>query len=262
MSRVGSGLRRFERRWLGLRSVPFRVEADEAGWTPDRAGDACWRCGTSVGIGEADGDGCATCRLRRVPWDRFVRVGSYEGVLRRAVLELKFQRFRRRGRELGAMLGDAVACDAEREGLDPTELVFAAVPMAFGRRMARGVDHAELLARAAAEQCGGSFARGVLQRQGRRPQVGLAPGRRAANVRGSMRARDGALSGRVLVVVDDVRTTGATLGEACRAVRDAGGLGSDALLWAAAAGVTPTADRGGRRDLGGLVGVPRAGDRP
>ncbi len=74
----------------------------------------------------------------------------------------------------------------------------------------------------------------VLRRAGRRParvlraarphrtQKGLGRAERAANLRGVHRAR-GRLEGRSFLLVDDVVTTGATLAEAARAIREAGG---------------------------------------
>jgi predicted amidophosphoribosyltransferase len=59
-------------------------------------------------------------------------------------------------------------------------------------------------------------ARGAVQ------QKSLAAGERAANREGYLRATR-PLNGRRFVVVDDVQTTGATLAEAARAVRAAGG---------------------------------------
>jgi predicted amidophosphoribosyltransferase len=67
-----------------------------------------------------------------------------------------------------------------------------------------------------------------------RNQKGLGRSRRRANVHNSMRA-DGSLAGRTVVIVDDVLTTGATLAEAARALREAGALVSGAVVLAATA---------------------------
>ncbi|MBM7849111.1 putative amidophosphoribosyltransferase [Arthrobacter roseus] len=70
-------------------------------------------------------------------------------------------------------------------------------------------------------------------------QLGLGKRKRATNVRGTMRvkaSRQAAISGRVCVVVDDVLTTGSTIAEVTRALRDAGGLVAGAVVIAAAAG--------------------------
>lgn len=263
-ARLGDAWRAFERRWLGLSSGPFAEEAERAGWSPDGPGAACWRCGGDTGPGEADGEGCGGCRLRRVPWDRFVRVGRYAGVLRRAVLELKFSRFRRRGAELGRLLGDALGDAAAESAIEAGELLVVGVPMPRWRRLARGIDHAAVLARASAARCGAGHRAGVLRRRAGRELVGLSPSARRASIKNRMYLADdasGLLGGvRAIVVVDDVRTTGATLGEACRALRD-GGVASPAdggpEVWVAAVAVTSSRDRGGNGP--GLVGVPKAG---
>jgi predicted amidophosphoribosyltransferase len=54
-----------------------------------------------------------------------------------------------------------------------------------------------------------------------RPQSDLAASERRANVRGAFRAAP-EVSGRHVLVLDDVLTTGATLGECARALRDGG----------------------------------------
>ncbi|RKN07783.1 ComF family protein [Streptomyces radicis] len=56
-------------------------------------------------------------------------------------------------------------------------------------------------------------------------QAGLTAGQRVANLAGALTVRSGALTpGERVVLVDDVLTTGASLVEAARAVRSAGGL--------------------------------------
>ncbi len=70
-------------------------------------------------------------------------------------------------------------------------------------------------------------------------QLGLGKRKRATNVRGTMRVRTSrraAINGRVCVVVDDVLTTGSTIAEVTRALRDAGGLVVGAVVIAAATG--------------------------
>jgi predicted amidophosphoribosyltransferase len=68
-------------------------------------------------------------------------------------------------------------------------------------------------------------------------QKGLGRAARARRVRGSMNIKRGmrptALAGRACIVVDDVLTTGATLAEAARALRAAGGVVRGAVVLAA-----------------------------
>ena len=117
------------------------------------------------------------------------------------------------------------------------------VPMHWLRRMIRGTSAAEVLARRLAAGLG-LPCRGLVRRtRATRMQNELPPEERPANVQGAFRAT-GAASGRRVLLVDDVTTTGATLA-ACRA----------ALLTAGAAevhaAVVARADRTGSRDREG-----------
>lgn len=231
-----------ERDWLGLRAVSLRERSTEAGWSPDAPGAYCPRCATSVGAFEADAAGCPACREKRLAWNGAFRVGSYEGVLRDAVMELKFTAWRRVGREMGSMLGEAVEAGLRARGVDPRLAVVVPVPTTFRRRMSRGVHHTLVLAREVAGACGGRVERG-LRRKHRPTQTSLPRSERARNMAGAFMAREPerlaeqAASGRVFVVVDDVRTTGATMTAACRALRAA--LPRGAEVFAGVVAVTP-----------------------
>jgi predicted amidophosphoribosyltransferase len=161
-------------------------------------------------------DGCRVCLGKRLPWTRFVRLGEYHGLVRDVVHEMKFTAWRRLGMDAGRMLGAQLR--PLLEGVAREELVLVPVPSTFRRRMARGIDHTLVLARGAREVTGGRIVR-ALARRHRPSQVGLPMSERRRNVSGTMRLRgQGQLGGCTVIVIDDVRTTGATMTEACRAL--------------------------------------------
>ena len=239
-----SWARAAEQEWLGVAGVAWHEAAAQAGWDADAASTYCPRCGTSAGPFEADADGCPACRTRRLAWDRTVRLGAYEGVLRDAILAAKYTAWRRVGQELGTDLGNAVATALRESGIAPASVCICPIATSRRRQLARGVDHTVILAREVAKQTGGTLVRG-LTRKRRPPQTGLSGSARQKNVAKSFVARPRVcrmLAGRTVVVVDDVRTSGATLSAAGRALKRGvsdSSEGGAVRLWAAVAAVTP-----------------------
>lgn len=243
-----AGVRRLvraaEEEWLGVVDVAWREASARSGWVPDEPVTYCPRCGTSAGPFEADADGCPVCRPRRLAWDRAVRLGTYEGVLRDAILGAKYTAWRRVGQELGTELGAAVAKALRQSGITPASVFICPIATSRRRRLARGVDHTMILAREVAKETGGTLVRG-LSRAHRPPQTGLSESARRKNTAKSFSTRPSTsrrLAGRTVVLVDDVRTTGATLSAAARTlkrgVRDSSAGGS-LTIWAAVVAVTP-----------------------
>lgn len=237
-----------ERVWLGQVRAPLSVRIEEAGWAADGAEAYCRRCGMTAGPHEAGESGCPACRTRRIGCERIVRLGEFRGLLREVVLEIKFTRWRRLGSQVGRMLGESLAGELEAAGVDIGKAVLVPVPTSFRRRMARGIDHPLVIARGVSGATGIPIVR-ALERKHRPAQQSLPASRRMANLVGAIRVRKWApslLAGKVVVLVDDVSTTGATLWAAYRAVgggkRKAEAEGM--RVWAAVVAVTPEAGRG------------------
>jgi len=266
--RLCSALGEIERAWLGVTASPL---ADLAGEPKgiETAIEVCARCGKSVGRFESDSSGCSLCRARRLPWERVVRLGVYEGSLRDAIHAFKFGPWRAIGTELGRRLGRSLRGRLETEGLDPTSALVVPVPTTFRRRMDRGIDHSLVLGRAVRAELGCGLARPVW-RSHRPSQLEVAPSQRSANVARAFRPGPAwqrllGLSGdlvraRPIVVVDDVMTSGATMRAACRAIgvargRRAGGKGGPGSPqrtiadkpWVAVVGVAPAPGEPRRR---------------
>jgi competence protein ComFC len=96
------------------------------------------------------------------------------------------------------------------------------VPMHWTRRRNRFYNHAQLLAELVAVDMGAAAVRGIVRVRPCRQQAKLRDdAARRENVRGAFRARMD-FSGKRVLLVDDVYTTGATAGECAMALRMAG----------------------------------------
>ena len=214
--------REFEHTFMGVATTSFEERAAQTGWLADGADAYCARCGHTVGPHEySEADGCTRCESKRLPWDRAVRLGAYNDLLRDAILETKFTRWRHVGEQLGRRLGASLASALAAKGHTPADAVLVPVPSSTRRRLARGIDHTLVIARGARRATGIEIQRSLSARFGP-TQVGTPSSRRDRNVSDRFRLKRGAqVSGRIAVLIDDVRTTGATLRTAARTLAQA-----------------------------------------
>ncbi len=223
---------------LGRTGLAFDCWAQQTGWMRDADDDYCWRCGGSVGEHETDGQGCATCRAKPLPWNRAIRLGRYAGPLRSEILALKFQCWRPTGHGLGMHLGKAIKAQLDLAQITPDQAPLVPIPMHRFRRVSRGIDHTLVLTRAASKSSGCPIAP-LLGAKLRPEQVGLSMTARAQNIKGAFfltsrgRRRLAATQNadrRVYVLIDDVRTTGATFVAAAKTLKSALEAEKDTIL--------------------------------
>ncbi|MEO7286906.1 MAG: phosphoribosyltransferase family protein [Jatrophihabitantaceae bacterium] len=148
---------------------------------------------------------------------------EYAGELRGALLAYKERSLRALAGPLAGYLSDAVdvACRAGPTG--PSKPLLVPVPSSRAASRKRGGDHLRRIARLAALEAALGLAP-VLRLAGPvRDSAGLSIEQRSANLSHRMAALQAPLpTAASVVIVDDIVTTGATLAEAQRALRQAG----------------------------------------
>lgn len=201
-----------------LRQADDTAEAPHEPWRPDDPERYCPRCGASAGPGAVTARGCAFCLNQRLHWQRITRLGPYSTPLDERVRRMKFQGQWRWAQWMGEALAEVV--DAP---FDASRFVVCPVPMHWTRRWRRGFNQSALMADRLAKRRGWRTAALLRRARATPPQTAVAPSSRGANVRGAFALACAAdLSGHEVLLVDDVKTSGATLSTCARLLRRAG----------------------------------------
>jgi ComF family protein len=182
--------------------------------------DRCWRPGVEVSP-------CSHCRLDPPAFDGLRSSFVYDGVARHLVHALKY-----RGMTAAAVpMAALMARTARVSSFEPDAVV--PVPLTGWRKRTRGYNQAESLARALGRELGVLVQPDLLRRTRQSPPQARAASseERLRNVAGAFRALPRARGLHVLLI-DDVTTTGATLGACAVALRGAGAVSVRALTFA------------------------------
>lgn len=198
-------------------------------------GEPCPGCGEFPARTQTEPLLCDRCREKPRPWGRILAYGPYAGPLKDLILGYKFEARLDFGRRL-----QECALAAFERGLEMhPELsdlgLLVPVPLHPRRLLSRGFNQSRELARLIAARHALPIRQEALERVRRTtPQMELSRQARAENIRGAFSAKRHMLSGKAVLLVDDIITTGATLEECARAMLDAGAARVDVLVLARA----------------------------
>ena len=179
---------------------------------------ACPRCALAT----PDATICGRCLAAPPPYASTIAAWRYAFPADRLVQALKY------GGELALAepLGDALARAVAQCGDRPDAIV--AMPSSRERQQRRGFNHAQEIARRVARVLDLPLVAGLARTRDAPPQAGLLLRERTRNVRGAFVASR--FDARTVAIVDDVMTTGATLGAATRALLAAGARSVEAWV--------------------------------
>lgn len=151
--------------------------------------------------------------------DSFAAVWYYEGSVRRSLLRYKFHNARSYAAAYGRLLAMTLL-ENYPEGFD----LLTWVPVSPLRKLRRGYDQVELLAKAVGRELGMSPVPLLKKIRHNRPQSGIhGAAERRGNVLGVYREINReAIQGQRILLLDDILTTGATAGECARVLLTAG----------------------------------------
>lgn len=190
--------------------------------------DGCWeslprhrghRCGCGLPL-PAGLTACGRCRRGLQPFTAGLSLGPYEGGLRTVIHELKYRGKRR----VAGRLAEALLLEPGALELLRGSAVIVPVPLHPRRRRERGFNQAEVIAEELGRRVGRPCApTALVRRKDTSPQAGLSAAARRRNVSGAFAVRrQTQVVGRVVTLVDDVWTTGATAQACAQALLAAG----------------------------------------
>jgi len=200
-----------------------------------RQKNLCPRCGLPAPAAALSDGNCADCRPHKFGFSAVRSLGLYEERIREAILKIKHAENEHLAMALGRRLASVLS---ELPLAEKPELVVP-IPMHWLTRLVRGTSAAETLARSLAAAISLPVATDLIYcRRLLKKQSTLLPGERLLNVKGAFAAsRSYNITGALILLVDDVITTGATCDSAARALLKAGAGAVYAISVARGAGM-------------------------
>jgi len=181
----------------------------------------CPRCGKPFDspetLSHSPDHRCLACRQAPPVFDQALSIGYFEGPLREAIHQFKYRPCRALGKPLAAWMAVNIRPVSDIDCIIP-------VPLHVARLRQRGFNQALILAHELSRTFSLPLSFDNLKRvRPTRPQVELTGTERIKNVAGAFALRrPDELKDRGVLLIDDVFTTGATMNECARVLKNAG----------------------------------------
>jgi len=207
----------FPRRCVGCGKIGGFLCPECLGKLPRLLPPLCPNCGRS----QASGIVCPDCRQRQTEIDGIRSLFRFDEVIRKAIHQLKYRNLKAISPCLAELLADYLGSNRL-----PGEALVC-VPLHPRRLRERGYNQSSLLAREMGKRIGMPVIEDCLIRvKQAQPQVrAVDVAERWRNVADAFVCRDEKVSGKQIILIDDVCTSGATL-ESCAAVLKGKGTAS------------------------------------
>lgn len=182
------------------------------------AGQYCPRCGRDISQFAILNNKCPMCTNEKFYFDKIIRCGIYDNALRMMILAMKNGKSELA--DFAAQMATAVLYSAsEHKQID----LFVPVPLHWTRRLSRGYNQSLLIAKKI-KQAKRKVNTELVRTKKTSYQASMdTPNQRLKNVKDAFAVRQNhKLSGKTICLVDDIKTTGATLNECARTLKLAG----------------------------------------
>lgn len=203
-------------------------------------GRTCNNCGKRLSPANP-GEICFNCREHSHEFDKGFTCAEYGTHERAVIFALKYDGRTDIAPTIGEIMYDRMIAEYGEEELAQRYDIVLPVPIHVSKMSERGFNQAGLIADAFASRTGLDCDDDILVRVRETHKMrSLSPEQRRENIRGAFeirRRRRAEIADKRLLLVDDIYTTGATVDEIARILKEAGATSVDILTFAAGADV-------------------------
>ncbi len=179
----------------------------------------CTRCSAQVGPNIDTTNGCIYCKQDRFQFERVISYGFYQDKLKEVILRIKHLEGEQLAQTMGSFLGLHISNTLQ---LKPD--LITCIPVHWWKRLIKGHNQTESIAKGVAEVLGVNFGSRILRKVRFTPeQSRLLPTERRKNLRRAFACTNHSLVRcKHILLVDDVLTTGATANNVAKVLVGAG----------------------------------------